>query len=72
MEFDDQQRGLVPAAGIERGGELRVVVSASALDLGKALNNEFPVPVEEDNSCKGCMVEGFSRLGGRGGRDGAG
>ncbi len=37
----------MPAAGIERGGELRAVILPAALNLSKTLNNKFLVSVQE-------------------------
>ena len=48
VELGDDQHRLIFPAGIERGGELRAVVLPAALNLGKALNNKFPVSVQED------------------------
>ena len=38
----------VPAARLERSGESRSVVPTSALDLSEALNDKFPVSMQED------------------------
>ncbi len=48
VEFGDNQHGLVFPARIEGGVKFRAVVSTSALDLGKALNYEFPMSMQED------------------------
>ena len=48
VELGDQQRGFMFPAGIERGGELWAVVLPAALDLGKALDYEFPVAAQGD------------------------